>query len=91
MGQWLPGYTRLNDSSHAVMQYLDGTRKTAPDGGMGWIDVEDVARAHVAAMHSGAHGRYICFAISYVATFNRLFNTLQHDAMPCPLTCTDVL
>jgi nucleoside-diphosphate-sugar epimerase len=29
------------------------------DGGMGWIDVEDVARVHVDAMQPGATGRYL--------------------------------
>ena len=37
-----------------------GEQKDVPPGGIGWIDVRDVARAHIAAAEAAqASGRYI--------------------------------
>lgn len=63
IGPWLPGYARENDSSMLVAEYLTGEKKVAPDGGMGFVDVRDVARAHVLAMQTPrAKGRYLIAA-----------------------------
>lgn len=45
---------------------LDGSMKDVADGGMGWIDVEDVARAHISALHPEASGRYLVASESHL-------------------------
>ena len=62
-GPWLPGYSRPNDSSMLVNEYVTGERGIIPDGGMGFIDVRDVARGHICAMEAAeAKGRYLMAA-----------------------------
>ena len=47
-GPWLAGYSRPNESSILLKKLAQGGM--VPSGGMGMIDVRDVARAHVLAM-----------------------------------------
>lgn len=69
VGPWLPGYARPNDSSMLVAEYLTGEKQEIPDGGMGFVDVRDVAKAHILAMQSsGAKGRYLVAAGSLMFT-----------------------
>mmetsp|Transcript_1532 Transcript_1532/g.5029 ORF Transcript_1532/g.5029 Transcript_1532/m.5029 type:complete len:187 (+) Transcript_1532:2-562(+) len=65
VGRWLPGYSRLNDSCKVLQRMLDGSLEEVPDGGMGWIDVEDVARAHIHALKPHANGRYLVVSESH--------------------------
>nr|CAB3448294.1 unnamed protein product [Digitaria exilis] len=51
----------LNFSSNHIARYLMGTKNTYPNAVAAYVDVRDVARAHVLAYERpGAHGRYLC-------------------------------
>ncbi|KAL5207956.1 hypothetical protein ABZP36_032391 [Zizania latifolia] len=51
----------LNFSSNHVARYLMGTKKTFPNAVAAYVDVRDVARAHVLAYkRPDARGRYLC-------------------------------
>ncbi|XP_062221603.1 cinnamoyl-CoA reductase 1-like [Phragmites australis] len=53
--------TTLNFSSKHVARYLMGTKKSYPNAVAAYVDVRDVARAHVLAYESpDARGRYLC-------------------------------
>ncbi|CAO2203256.1 unnamed protein product [Urochloa humidicola] len=44
-----------------IASYMKGTKKTYPNTVSGYVDVQDVARAHVLVYESPtAHGRYLC-------------------------------
>ncbi|EDQ85938.1 uncharacterized protein MONBRDRAFT_28677 [Monosiga brevicollis MX1] len=60
IGPWLPGYTRPNESSMIIKEKLTGEIKAVPAGGIGYIDVRDLARAHILAGETPeANGRYL--------------------------------
>ncbi|CAL5020156.1 unnamed protein product [Urochloa decumbens] len=51
----------LNFSSNHVARYLMGTKRSYPNAVAAYVDVRDVARAHVLAYERpGASGRYLC-------------------------------
>ncbi|OEL28051.1 Cinnamoyl-CoA reductase 1 [Dichanthelium oligosanthes] len=51
----------LNFSNLHIRRYLMGTKKTYPNAVAAYVDVRDVARAHVLAYERpGAGGRYLC-------------------------------
>ncbi|CAO2047072.1 unnamed protein product [Urochloa humidicola] len=51
----------LNFSSNHVARYLMGTKASYPNAVAAYVDVRDVARAHVLAYERpGASGRYLC-------------------------------
>jgi cinnamoyl-CoA reductase len=51
----------LNFSSNHVARYLMGTKRSYPNAVAAYVDVRDVARAHVLAYERpGARGRYLC-------------------------------
>ena len=51
----------LNFSCNHVARYLMGTKKSYPNAVAAYVDVRDVARAHVLAYERpGARGRYLC-------------------------------
>ncbi|KAG2609335.1 hypothetical protein PVAP13_4KG323958 [Panicum virgatum] len=51
----------LNFSSNHVARYLMGTKRTYPNAVAAYVDVRDVARAHVLAYERpDARGRYLC-------------------------------
>ena len=51
----------VNASNDMVKQVLDGEKEVIPNSCMGFVDVRDVASAHVLAYEKGTHGeRYIC-------------------------------
>nr|CAB3480905.1 unnamed protein product [Digitaria exilis] len=63
----LPGMTigmlqkELNVSNHHVLRYLMGVKRSYPNAVAAYVDVRDVARAHVLAYETpGAAGRYLC-------------------------------
>ena len=50
----------LNTSTKSVVEYLDGSKAKVPNAGIPWVDVMNVAEAHVAAAErAGASGRYL--------------------------------
>jgi cinnamoyl-CoA reductase len=51
----------LNFSTNHVARYLMGTKRSIPNAVAAYVDVRDVARAHVLAYERpGARGRYLC-------------------------------
>ncbi len=51
----------LNFSSNHVARYLMGTKKSYPNAAAAYVDVRDVARAHVVVYERPeARGRYLC-------------------------------
>jgi len=55
----------LNTSSEMVAQYLNGSKTKIANGGISYIDVRDVAEAHIAAAENkDAQGRYLVLADS---------------------------
>ena len=51
----------LNTSNRLLVSLMDGTFPAIVDMAWGFVDVRDVAEAHVRAMeHTAANGRYIC-------------------------------
>lgn len=76
IGPFLSGYRRQNDSSMIIAEYLRGDVKTAPTGGMGFVDVRDVADAHIQAFERpAATGRYLICGESL--TFGDMCKALQ--------------
>lgn len=78
LGPWLPGYTRPNESSMHVQKILTNPSPPNP-GGMGLVDVRDVARAHVLAMTTPtANGRYLIASGSlYWTELDRFLSPLR--------------
>lgn len=67
VGPSVPGYTRFHDSGLVVGNFISGETAEANAGGMGWIDVRDVARAHILAGSApGAKGRYLVYSESHM-------------------------
>ena len=53
----------LNFSTNHVARYLMGTKRSFPNAVAAYVDVRDVARAHVLAYeHPSAYGRYLCIS-----------------------------
>ena len=51
----------LNISNHHVARYAMGTKRSIPNAVAAYVDVRDVARAHVLVYESPAErGRYLC-------------------------------
>mmetsp|Transcript_24886 Transcript_24886/g.37867 ORF Transcript_24886/g.37867 Transcript_24886/m.37867 type:complete len:246 (-) Transcript_24886:299-1036(-) len=75
----------LNTSSAAVLKNLQGASAPAPNSGA-WVDVEDVARAHILAMEKPEAGgrRFLC-ASNEVPTGVDLANLLKEIAPNCPV------
>jgi len=85
------GVDALNQSSLILYNLLAGKMEHVPPGSVGFVDVADVARAHVlgAQVASAAGQRYLCSGetktwLEVVATLRQLYP----DA-PLPTTCPD--
>ncbi|KAL6627841.1 hypothetical protein ACP70R_031567 [Stipagrostis hirtigluma subsp. patula] len=53
----------LNVSAYRVATYMKGTKKAYPNAVAAYVDVQDVARAHVLVYEDmSAHGRYLCIS-----------------------------
>ena len=66
----------LNTSSEMILKYLNGSNKNVANGGLGFVDVRDVAKAHILAMETPqAKGRYICAFGSF--TWKHFCETLR--------------
>jgi nucleoside-diphosphate-sugar epimerase len=89
--QVLRAVSDLNQSSLLLFNMLAGKMEHVPPGSVGFVDVADVARAHVLGAEVAAAGgeRYLCSGstktwLEVVAMLKRLFP----DA-PLPTTCAD--
>eukprot|EP00730_Choanoeca_flexa_P012865 TRINITY_DN4697_c0_g1_i1.p1 TRINITY_DN4697_c0_g1~~TRINITY_DN4697_c0_g1_i1.p1 ORF type:complete len:331 (+),score=67.72 TRINITY_DN4697_c0_g1_i1:19-1011(+) len=85
IGPWLPHYNRANESSMVIKEKLNGEATSVPPGGVGWIDVRDVAKAHINAMEmADAHGRYlICSEVLSHLEIAQLLKEICPDAPVC--------
>ncbi|KAG0535410.1 hypothetical protein BDA96_04G364200 [Sorghum bicolor] len=51
----------LNVSTHHILRYVMGTKRSIPNAVAAYVDIRDVARAHVLAYERpAARGRYLC-------------------------------
>ena len=51
----------LNVSTHHILRYVMGTKRSIPNAVAAYVDIRDVARAHVLAYERpSACGRYLC-------------------------------
>ncbi|KAL6847135.1 hypothetical protein ACP4OV_022988 [Aristida adscensionis] len=68
----------LNVSIFKVARYLMGTKRAYPNAVAAYVDVRDVARAHLLVYeHPRAHGRYLCIAdVVHRAEFARMIQDL---------------
>jgi len=58
--------SRSNDGSIGfIKQFLNGSMVVAPNLGASFVDVRDVAKAHILGMRSETTGRYLCVENSY--------------------------
>ncbi|KAL6854559.1 hypothetical protein ACP4OV_019121 [Aristida adscensionis] len=75
----------LNASIYAVAMYLNGTKKSYQNIVVAYVDVRDVARAHVLVYEdTTAHGRYLC--IGEVLHLNQLLQMLRDSFPQYPIT-----
>lgn len=63
LGPWLPHFNTLHGSAEVLLGLLDGSAASQPmrKGGMAFVDVRDVARAHILALeaHPAGKNRYL--------------------------------
>jgi len=56
-----PLQTSVNTSSDFLLAYLNGSKTEITNSEMSWVDVRDVAKAHLMALEKPeANGRYLC-------------------------------
>ena len=84
------GSDDLNQSSLTILNYMSGKVAKYPGGSMGFVAVEDVAKAHVLAWEAAerASGRYLCCGAS--ATWGEVCGTLRDlfgDRARVPTEC----
>ncbi|GAQ80785.1 cinnamoyl CoA reductase [Klebsormidium nitens] len=80
----------LNTSSNELLKYLDGSVKAYPNSCMVWVDVRDVALAHLIAYeHPDAAGRL--FAAPHEISYKELTDFLakEYPNAPVPRVCAD--
>ncbi|KAL6849997.1 hypothetical protein ACP4OV_020624 [Aristida adscensionis] len=77
-------------SIYTVMAYMMGARKAYPNAVAGYVDVQDVARAHVLVYEDhAAHGRYLCLGgVLHRAEFVQMMRDL-FPQYPIPTKCAD--
>ncbi|TVU27754.1 hypothetical protein EJB05_19254, partial [Eragrostis curvula] len=80
----------LNFSSNHVARYLTGTKTSYPNAVAAYVDVRDVARAHVLAYERpAARGRYLCIgAVLHRAQFIGILREL-FPQYPVTAKCED--
>nr|AAY26021.2 cinnamyl alcohol dehydrogenase [Eucommia ulmoides] len=79
----------LNTSASAILNFLNGA-KTYSNSSMGWIDVRNVANAHIQAFEiPSANGRY-CL-VERVAHYSEIVQILRnhYPTLPLPEKCAD--
>ena len=71
------GMDDLNQSSLTILNYMTGKVAKYPGGSMGFVAVEDVAKAHILVWEAAerASGRYLCSGAS--ATWGDVCSTLR--------------
>lgn len=87
LGPWLPGYTRPNESSMIFKSILTAEAPTPSPGGLGMVDVRDVALAHVLAFETpAAHGRYlISSATAYWSEIHEFLQRVREAGTPAAI------
>jgi len=77
----------LNTSSATVLNILKGEQDTQPNS-VGWVDVVDVARAHIAAYeHPEAGGRRFLCAADEQLLWTEVAQLLKELRPDCPVKC----
>uniref|UniRef100_A0ACD5W2S5 Uncharacterized protein n=1 Tax=Avena sativa TaxID=4498 RepID=A0ACD5W2S5_AVESA len=80
----------LNTSAEAILKLINGSSSTYPNFSFGWINVKDVALAHILAYEvPSANGRY-CM-VERVAHHSELVNFIHkmYPDIPVPHKCAD--
>ncbi|KAE9593446.1 putative cinnamyl-alcohol dehydrogenase [Lupinus albus] len=80
---------QLNTTSNIVLNLINGSQ-TFPNGSFGWINVKDVANAHIQAYEiASASGRY-CLAerVLHLSDVVKILREL-YPALPIPDKCAD--
>ncbi|KAJ4971255.1 hypothetical protein NE237_004354 [Protea cynaroides] len=79
----------LNTSAEAILNLVNGAQ-TFPNASFGWVNVKDVANAHIQAFEiSSANGRYVL--VERVAHYSQVVKTLRelYPTLPLPEKCAD--
>eukprot|EP00252_Welwitschia_mirabilis_P026041 TRINITY_DN8346_c0_g1_i7.p1 TRINITY_DN8346_c0_g1~~TRINITY_DN8346_c0_g1_i7.p1 ORF type:complete len:273 (-),score=58.05 TRINITY_DN8346_c0_g1_i7:380-1198(-) len=79
----------LNSSSATILNLIDGS-PTFPDMAFGWVNVKDVAEAHILAFEiTSASGRYLL--VERVAHFSEIVRLLSsiYPGVTLPAKCAD--
>ncbi|XP_006365623.1 cinnamoyl-CoA reductase 1-like isoform X1 [Solanum tuberosum] len=79
----------LNTSAAAILQLLNGS-ETYPNSTLGWVNVKDVALAHILAFENpSANGRYLM--VESVAHYSEIVKILRelYPTMKLPEKCAD--
>jgi nucleoside-diphosphate-sugar epimerase len=80
----------LNTSAEAILKLINGSSSTYPNFSFGWINVKDVALAHILAYEvPSANGRY-CM-VERVAHYSELVQIIRemYPNIPLPDKCAD--
>ncbi|KAL6884564.1 hypothetical protein ACP4OV_010500 [Aristida adscensionis] len=80
----------LNTSAEAILKLINGSLSTYPNFSFGWVNVKDVALAHILAYEfPSANGRY-CM-VERVAHYSELVNIIRkmYPTIPLPVKCAD--
>uniref|UniRef100_A0A0A9CIN4 NAD-dependent epimerase/dehydratase domain-containing protein n=1 Tax=Arundo donax TaxID=35708 RepID=A0A0A9CIN4_ARUDO len=80
----------LNTSAEAILKLINGSSSTYPNSSLGWVNVKDVALAHILAYEvPSANGRY-CM-VERIAHHSELVNIIRkmYPTIPLPDKCAD--
>ncbi|KAF8732755.1 hypothetical protein HU200_015091 [Digitaria exilis] len=80
----------LNTSAEAILKLITGSSSTYPNVSSGWVNVKDVALAHILAYEvPSANGRY-CM-VERVVHYSELVNIIRkmYPTIPFPAKCAD--
>ncbi|KAF8776020.1 hypothetical protein HU200_003966 [Digitaria exilis] len=80
----------LNTSAEAILKLITGSSSTYPNVSSGWVNVKDVALAHILAYEvPSANGRY-CM-VERVVHYSELVNIIRkmYPTIPFPANCAD--
>ncbi|KAE8687194.1 putative triacylglycerol lipase [Hibiscus syriacus] len=80
----------LNTSAAVILNIIKGATSTFPNASFGWVNVKDVAKAHIQAFEiPSASGRY-CL-VERVAHYSEIVNILRHlyPSLQLPQKCAD--
>ncbi|CAO2190450.1 unnamed protein product [Urochloa humidicola] len=80
----------LNTSAEAILKLINGSSSTYPNFSFGWVNVKDVALAHILAYEvPSANGRYC--VVERVAHYSEVVNIIRkmYPAIALPDKCAD--